>query len=106
MDPVERRAPSGPVVLIHTESPPGIGLAACCALPMPVDNAPGRYPRLACPGCAAKLYSDGRTYADGLRDGWKLLRAVLNGAAMAWRTAEGRKAFGELLGGLPEGPQT
>lgn len=95
----EKYAPSGPLVLVHVEDPPG--RARCSnAFTMPIDNAPGRYPRLACPACAQT-----GTYRDGMIAGWNELRALLVGASISWRTVEGKRAFAELIESLPEGPR-
>jgi hypothetical protein len=100
------QAPTGPVVLVHLVDPPGSGLAACVGLPIPPDTVAHRYPRLLCPGCVALGLRDGRSFADGQADGWRQLRAVLTGAALSWRTADGRRALAELLDTLPSGPQS
>lgn len=98
---LDRHTRQGPLVLVHTEDPPGSGRARCDGLLMPVDSAAGRYPRVACPACSR----DGRSYDDGKRDGWEQLRAILAGAAISWRTKEGRATLDELLANLPAGPR-
>jgi hypothetical protein len=95
-------APAGPVLLVHVEDPPGSGRARCDGLLILDVTVASRFPRIACPGCVRR---DGRSYDDGRTDGWRELLALLTGAAMSWRTKEGRAALREVLDHLPDGPR-